>query len=1397
MAATAKASSQILTVLTWNIEGLKRNVFVLSDILRGKNCSLAFLSEPQAYQSDLHYVSQYLGSDYYLTLNSDDLYDTELPLYKSKAKGGTMVLWQKWLDPYIQVITVTSTAFLPVVLSLPGTKPSVHVALYLPTHGQDTQFVSELASLRNCLDDLNTVYDSPTLYIRGDGNVNQNNINRVNILRCFKDHLYLKETCIKHKTYHHFVGKGKYDSNVDVILHNDHETVVDILCSKECPEINSHHDAIISAFCVPKHDVEAPQTNLIKAPRVAQKRTKVVWSEQGIQDYSDLVSEPLRRIRSTWTRPYSQASMSILLTLTNTVMTRAANVTNKSKILAEPVPNKKKVPKVITIVKNRLNKAHRMYRDMPTKETKEHLRQCRKTYHQTVRAQRLQADVERDCKLYNIMGASPDVVFNFVKSLKSSKSTNIAKLTVGNKTYFGNDIPDGFYDSMSSLKRVEYEDIISEPAIAEKFIDYECIMELCNDNNEIPLIDLEDSTKLLKKIKKNVKDYYSITSLHYINAGDEGLLHFNTLLNSIITDINNASLEELNIAHGLIYYKGHKKDKTSDRSYRNISSCPFLAKALDLYLRDLYLDLWEAKQAATQYQGTGSSHELASLLVTEVVQNSLHVSKQPVYLLALDAQSAFDRCLRQVLVSELYKARVPPAAIKIINTRLASRTTVYEWQGEMMGPATDTTGFEQGGVNSSEFYKLYNNEQLKTAQQSALGVDIGSQVIAAIGQADDVMLVAPSLFNLQLLLTLTEQYCTKFRVKLEPSKTKLLAYFPNKQSHLVDHAMNCHQITINDTPVSQVTECEHVGVIRSTAGNLPNVLNRIAMHKNALHALLPTGIARGCRGNPVASLRLAQTYATPVLLSGLASLCLSKAELKIIDGHYLASLQKLLRIHEKTPRSITYYLAGSLPASAILHQRQLSLFAMICHLTGDPLHQHALHVLYNPEQGKQSWFLQVENICTTYGLPHPLRLLEDPPNKKQLKKLVKLRITEYWHKLLSSEVAHKSSLKYFTPHMHSLTQPHALWRAAGSNSYKVNQSTVLARMISGRYLTESVSRFWTENRQGFCLLPTCDKVVGDLEHLLLHCPALQVARNNLEKMWLDKSSVLPPLQSVIVQILASSPDIRMVFILDPTSMPAIISLYQSFGQLVLDTIFSMTRTYAYNLHRKKLILTGKWPYARRNENNKHNYEHNYSNFVSGDRDAEPGVTGDQGDHDQDDQGGSADACGRTEERVQVATMTRDQTPHASSLTGDDSPGVQLLQEPVICTVGGAINFPHSAKTNLVRDGEHDCTSVAHGNQANSLCFQADHVQRVLGVGDRSPGVCDKLPSTGVESVTADSIDKPQCSEGTLSRSLQEGEQLRCVGRAGGAAVGSGQVFHTHIAENLPRNRQDGVSSLEP
>ena len=89
----------------------------------------------------------------------------------------------------------------------------------------------------------------------------------------------------------------------------------------------------------------------------------------------------------------------------------------------------------------------------------------------------------------------------------------------------------------------------------------------------------------------------------------------------MIMDVNNSKIEELNSVYALLLYKGHKKDRTCDTSYRTISTCPLLAKGLDMYVRDLSIDKWNKMQADTQYQGERSNHEFASLLMTEAIQH--------------------------------------------------------------------------------------------------------------------------------------------------------------------------------------------------------------------------------------------------------------------------------------------------------------------------------------------------------------------------------------------------------------------------------------------------------------------------------------------------------------------------------------------------------------------------------------------------------------------------------------------------------------------------------------------------------------------------------------------------------------------------------------------------------
>ena len=86
-----------------------------------------------------------------------------------------------------------------------------------------------------------------------------------------------------------------------------------------------------------------------------------------------------------------------------------------------------------------------------------------------------------------------------------------------------------------------------------------------------------------------------------------------------------------------------------------------------------------------------------------------------------------------------------------------------------------------------------------------------------MGQADDVMLLSSDIYNLMLLVKLTEEYCNKFRVKFEPKKTKLLGF--STRSTVLDAklAESCNPVTINGVGVKFTTEAENVGVIRSTS----------------------------------------------------------------------------------------------------------------------------------------------------------------------------------------------------------------------------------------------------------------------------------------------------------------------------------------------------------------------------------------------------------------------------------------------------------------------------------------------------------------------------------------------------------------------------------------------------
>ena len=140
-----------------------------ADLVDTSDADIIFLSETQIFSSDFHHCMSPFKGEYCAELNSEDRHDPDRAMAKSKAQGGTMVIWKKYLDKYITVYPVSTTSFLPVVLSLPGFPVSVHLALYLPTSGRESDFLDEISKLSCCLQDLSEKYHECSIFIRGDG----------------------------------------------------------------------------------------------------------------------------------------------------------------------------------------------------------------------------------------------------------------------------------------------------------------------------------------------------------------------------------------------------------------------------------------------------------------------------------------------------------------------------------------------------------------------------------------------------------------------------------------------------------------------------------------------------------------------------------------------------------------------------------------------------------------------------------------------------------------------------------------------------------------------------------------------------------------------------------------------------------------------------------------------------------------------------------------------------------------------------------------------------------------------------------------------------------------------------------------------------------------------------
>ena len=107
-------------------------------------------------------------------------------------------------------------------------------------------------------------------------------------------------------------------------------------------------------------------------------------------------------------------------------------------------------------------------------------------------------------------------------------------------------------------------------------------------------------------------------------------------------------------------------------------------------------------------------------------------------------------------------------------------------------------------MSSSDFYKIFGKEQLEASQISEMGINMRDLTVSGIGQADDTVLLANNIHDLQNLLDLTVEFCTKYQVELCAEKTKLQAFCTKKLSLLTQYQKDTSSLKIGGKTLQSI-----------------------------------------------------------------------------------------------------------------------------------------------------------------------------------------------------------------------------------------------------------------------------------------------------------------------------------------------------------------------------------------------------------------------------------------------------------------------------------------------------------------------------------------------------------------------------------------------------------------
>ena len=178
-----------------------------------------------------------------------------------------------------------------------------------------------------------------------------------------------------------------------------------------------------------------------------------------------------------------------------------------------------------------------------------------------------------------------------------------------------------------------------------------------------------------------------------------------------------------------------------------------------------------------------------------------------VFVTFLDASKAFDRVI--MLFTKLIDKNVPLFVVKLLMFWYTKQDMKVRWGNTLSSSFQVGNGVKQGGILSPVLFNIYMDKLSMTLNNTAIGGQIGGQLLNHLCYVDDMCLISISSAGMQELLNVCHSYSIEHSLLYNKNKSYSLCFKPTS----IKFERPC--FFLGEKIIPKVTQCKYLGVIIS------------------------------------------------------------------------------------------------------------------------------------------------------------------------------------------------------------------------------------------------------------------------------------------------------------------------------------------------------------------------------------------------------------------------------------------------------------------------------------------------------------------------------------------------------------------------------------------------------